>query len=82
MRLANDSEYGLGGSIWLKHETLALSIANRLHTGAVWINEIHTIAPNKPMAGHKQSGIGVENGMYGLLEYTVPKIINLIRKSS
>ena len=82
VRRANDSEYGLGESIWSKDETLALSIANRLQTGTVWINEIHTIAPNKPMAGHKQSGIGVENGMYGLLEYTVPKIINLNRKSS
>ena len=77
---ANNSEYGLGGSVWCNDEALALSIANRLQTGTVWVNEIHSIAPNKPMAGHKQSGIGVENGMYGLLEYTAPKTITLKRQ--
>ena len=82
IRRANDSEYGLGGSVWSKDEAQAQAIAERLQTGTVWINEIHSISPLKPMAGHKQSGVGVENGMLGLLEYTVPQIITLKRQSA
>jgi len=45
----------------------------------VWVNEIHTIAPHKPMAGHKQSGIGVEFGLDGLREFTQPRLISMSR---
>lgn len=76
---ANASEHGLAGSVWCKDEKLALSIAARLQTGTVWINEIQTASPHKPMGGHKQSGIGVENGQEGLLEYTLPQTISMKR---
>ncbi|CAB3773362.1 aldehyde dehydrogenase [Burkholderia sp. MSh2] len=80
IRRANDSEYGLGGSVWSRDEAQAQAIAERMQTGTVWINEIHSLSPLKPMAGHKQSGIGVENGLVGLLEYTVPQTITLNRQ--
>ena len=48
----------------------ACSIARRLETGTVWINEVFAFLPNAPFGGHKQSGIGVEHGVNGLLEYT------------
>ncbi|ARU03352.1 aldehyde dehydrogenase [Comamonas serinivorans] len=74
---ANDSEYGLGGSVWGRDAQAATDVALRLNTGTVWVNQIHTLGPNKPMAGHKQSGLGVENGLDGLLAYTVPRTVSV-----
>lgn len=79
---ANQSPYGLGGSVWCRDQGLALSIAQRLQTGTVWVNEIHTLSPHKPMAGHKQSGLGVEQGMEGLLAYTQPQTLSVKRFAS
>ena len=76
---ANDSEYGLGGSVWGSDHAAATRVALRLNTGTVWVNQIHTLKPSKPMAGHKQSGIGIENGVDGLLEYTVPRTVSVKR---
>lgn len=78
---ANDTEYGLGGSVWGANVDEALAVAERLQTGTIWVNEIHRQAPDWPMAGHKQSGIGVENGTAGLLEYTIPRTFS-IRKTA
>jgi acyl-CoA reductase-like NAD-dependent aldehyde dehydrogenase len=78
---ANDSPYGLGASVWCRDEARGVSIAHRLQAGTVWVNEIHTISPLKPMAGHKQSGLGVEQGLEGLLEYTLPQTVSLKRSA-
>lgn len=80
IRRANDSEYGLGASVWSGDEARALDIAGRLQAGSIWVNEIHSLSPHRPMAGHKQSGIGVENGTEGLLQYTVPQTIALRKR--
>lgn len=72
---ANDSEYGLAGAVWSKNVDLAVEVAKRLDTGTVWINQNLQSTPMIPLAGHKQSGFGVENGLAGLLEYTQPKSI-------
>jgi aldehyde dehydrogenase (NAD+) len=77
---ANASEYGLGGSIWSADPDMAFEIAGRLKTGTVWINETQYLTPLAAFAGHGQSGVGVENGLEGLLEYTVPQTI-VVRKS-
>lgn len=74
---ANASEYGLAGSVWSADTDAALSIAARLETGTVWINEVQHLTPYQAFAGHKQSGLGVENGLGGLLEYTVPQTITV-----
>ncbi|MCZ4313964.1 aldehyde dehydrogenase family protein [Comamonadaceae bacterium G21597-S1] len=76
---ANASQYGLAGSVWCRDEAQGLAIAKRLQTGTVWINEIQAASPHKPMAGHKQSGLGVENGRDGLLSYTQPQTISIRR---
>jgi aldehyde dehydrogenase (NAD+) len=72
---ANASEYGLAGSVWSRDEALALDIASRLETGTVFVNEPHYLSPNATFAGHKQSGLGVENGVEGLLEFTQPQTV-------
>jgi len=75
VRRANDTPYGLAGSVWSRDIKAAAELAERLDTGTVWINECQYIVPNAVFAGHKQSGIGVEHGVEGLLEFTVPRTI-------
>lgn len=74
---ANASEYGLAGSVWSADTGKALEIARRLETGTVWINEVQHLTPWQAFAGHKQSGLGVENSLGGLLEYTMPQTITV-----
>ncbi|MGE7920535.1 aldehyde dehydrogenase family protein [Viridibacillus sp. NPDC093762] len=76
----NSSEYGLGGSVWGKDLELAQSIAERIETGTVWINEFGVLSPHIPFGGHKQSGLGIENGIDGLKEYTNSKTILVNKK--
>jgi acyl-CoA reductase-like NAD-dependent aldehyde dehydrogenase len=70
VRRANDSEYGLGASVWSTDIKAAKAIASRLEAGTVWINNILLLDPLAPLGGQKQSGLGVENALEGLLEYT------------
>ncbi|WP_445182807.1 aldehyde dehydrogenase family protein [Pseudonocardia sp. Cha107L01] len=76
---ANASEYGLGASVWSGDPDRALAVGQRLLAGTVWINEIQHLTPSVTFAGHKQSGVGTENGLEGLLEYTVPRTITVRR---
>ncbi|HWV09490.1 MAG TPA: aldehyde dehydrogenase family protein [Pseudomonas sp.] len=76
---ANDSPFGLGGSVWGRDTRAAVDVANRLETGMVWVNEIHTQGVDIPFGGHKQSGLGTEHGHEGRLLFTNPKTV-LIKK--
>ncbi|MAW82145.1 MAG: aldehyde dehydrogenase [Parvularcula sp.] len=67
---ANNTLTGLAGSVWSSDPKKAREIAERLETGTVWINEILFFSPDAPFSGHKQSGLGAEHGMEGLLEFT------------
>lgn len=75
MSRANDSEYGLAGAVWSKDIEQAKAIAARMETGTVWINQNLQSAPHIPFSGAKQSGLGVESGQVGLLEFTQAKTI-------
>ncbi len=66
---ANGTSYGLGASIWSRDIERAEALAARLEAGTVWINESQTLSPHAAFGGHKQSGIGVEGGQEGLLEF-------------
>jgi acyl-CoA reductase-like NAD-dependent aldehyde dehydrogenase len=76
---ANASEYGLGGSVWSKDLDRAAAIAGRLAAGQVWVNQHIAIGPHIPMAGFKQSGLGIEQSVEGLAEYTQLQVVNIKR---
>lgn len=75
---ANATEYGLGGSIWGKDEDKAFELAKRIQSGTVWVNEVQHLSPTAAFGGLKHSGLGVEGGEEGLLEYTNAQ--TLVRK--
>jgi acyl-CoA reductase-like NAD-dependent aldehyde dehydrogenase len=66
--IANDSNYGLAGSVWTTDERHGVDIARRIHTGSVGINH-YEIDRGAPFGGMKQSGIGREMGPEGLANY-------------
>lgn len=73
---ANDSENGLGGSVWSNDVVKAKAVASRLECGSVWINSHGMIKPNAPFGGTKKSGFGVEFGQEGIEEYTDIQVIH------
>ncbi|MCZ8116321.1 MAG: aldehyde dehydrogenase family protein [Pseudomonadota bacterium] len=81
VRRANDTIYGLGASVWGQDLAAVERIGAQLEAGTVWLNEIHQYAPGQAFGGHKQSGIGCENSLHGLMEYTNWKTITLNRKA-
>ncbi|EHK23003.1 uncharacterized protein TRIVIDRAFT_180162 [Trichoderma virens Gv29-8] len=79
IRLANDSESGLAASIWTNKPDVAENIAKRLEAGNIFINGPPKPDPFVAFGGYKQSGIGVEYGLEGLLSYCQLKSIYYYR---
>ena len=74
---ANDTDYGLGGSVWSPDVARATVIAERLEAGSVWVNQHPSMDPQVPFGGIKCSGLGVEGGLRGLEEFTHLQIVNV-----
>jgi betaine-aldehyde dehydrogenase len=70
IRLANDTIYGLSGSIWTSNGARALRVARGLETGTISINSNTSVRVTTPFGGFKQSGIGRELGPHALEHYT------------
>ena len=75
IRLANEVEVGLGGSVWSSDRDRARSVAARIEAGTVWINSHGTINPFVPFGGAKQSGYGQEFGVAGRKAVAQPQVI-------
>lgn len=76
IRLANDTVFGLGASIWTHDLIEAHALAEKVRAGIVWINDHHKNHPSSPWGGlTKESGIGRENGHEAFREYTQAKSI-------
>jgi acyl-CoA reductase-like NAD-dependent aldehyde dehydrogenase len=67
---ANASDLGLGASVWSSDEARAIGVAERLEAGTAWVNQHPNLSPDTPFGGVKQSGLGVESSLHGLLAYT------------
>jgi acyl-CoA reductase-like NAD-dependent aldehyde dehydrogenase len=70
IRIANDTQYGLSGSIWTENGARALRVARALETGVLSINSNTSVRPSTPFGGFKQSGFGRELGMHALEGYS------------
>jgi acyl-CoA reductase-like NAD-dependent aldehyde dehydrogenase len=73
IRIANDSDYGLSGSIWTQNGGRALRVARAIETGVLSINSNSSVRPSTPFGGFKRSGFGRELGMHGLAGYSEVK---------
>ena len=73
IRIANDTPYGLSGSIWTENGARALRVARALETGVLSINSNTSVRPSTPFGGFKQSGFGRELGMHALDGYSETK---------
>jgi aldehyde dehydrogenase (NAD+) len=73
--LANDSPYGLSGSVWSADRDRAMAVARRLRTGTVGVNGGVWYSPDMPFGGYKQSGVGREMGVAGIEEYLETKSV-------
>ncbi|HOB48182.1 MAG TPA: aldehyde dehydrogenase [Mycobacterium sp.] len=76
VRIANDSPYGLAGSVWTTNFDKAVEIASRIRTGTYAVN-MYAFDPGAPFGGYKNSGIGRENGPEGIEEYVEHKSVLL-----
>lgn len=73
--LANDSDFGLGGSVWTKDEARGRRVASRVDTGMMFVNNIDWVDAELPFGGIKYSGYGRELGNMGIGEFVNKKLI-------
>ncbi len=76
VRLANDSSYGLGGSIWTRDIEYGILLAEQLEVGTGWVNQHGAFTAALPMPFAKESGVGIDYAEYGLAEHTRPMLVN------
>jgi acyl-CoA reductase-like NAD-dependent aldehyde dehydrogenase len=76
---ANDTDFGLGASVWSSDLDQAFAVAARINSGTVWVNKHLDLGPDIPYTGAKQSGIGTELAQEGLEAFTQATIINVAK---
>jgi acyl-CoA reductase-like NAD-dependent aldehyde dehydrogenase len=73
--IANDTEFGLAAGVWTNDLGRAHRVARTLHAGTVWVNTYRALAPSMPFGGFKNSGIGHENGIDAVKDFTRLKAV-------
>lgn len=77
IRTANDTDYGLAGSVFSNDLNKAMRVIKKIRAGITWVNSYHLTNVQAPWGGYKQSGIGRSLGTHGLDEYQETKQINI-----
>ena len=79
VRRANDTRYGLSGSVWSRDPERAAKIAARLEVGTAWVNQHRTTSATVPFGGAKESGIGRVYSILGLKENMEPRVVSILK---
>jgi acyl-CoA reductase-like NAD-dependent aldehyde dehydrogenase len=72
---ANDTTYGLGGTVWSADPERGLDVAKKIDSGIVWVNQHMNVHMDIPAGGSKQSGMGAELGLEGLAEFSQNHVV-------
>jgi (Z)-2-((N-methylformamido)methylene)-5-hydroxybutyrolactone dehydrogenase len=75
VRMANDTPFGLAAGVWTSDLRRAHRVAHAIRAGTVWVNAYRAVGPMAPFGGFKASGVGRENGLEALHEYTEVKTV-------
>jgi acyl-CoA reductase-like NAD-dependent aldehyde dehydrogenase len=79
IRRANDTRYGLSGSVWSSDIERATGIAQRLEVGTAWVNQHRATSAVIPFGGAKESGVGRQYSILGLKGYMEPRVISVLK---
>jgi len=80
LRRANDTRYGLSGSVWAKDVQRGAEIAARLEVGTAWVNQHRTTSAFVPFGGAKESGLGRQYSALGLKSYMEPEVVSVAKR--
>jgi len=80
LRRANDTRYGLSGSVWTKDLNRGAEIAARLEVGTAWVNQHPTTSAFVPFGGAKESGLGRQYSTLGLKSYMEPEVVSVAKR--
>jgi acyl-CoA reductase-like NAD-dependent aldehyde dehydrogenase len=79
LRRANDTRYGLSGSVWSRDPERAAALASRLEVGTAWVNHHRATSATVPFGGAKESGIGRVYSEMGLKAYLEPRVVSVLK---
>ncbi len=77
LRRANDTRYGLSGSVWTSNPERGKALAERLEVGTAWVNQHRATSAHVPFGGAKQSGLGRQYSSLGLKGYMEPQVVSV-----
>jgi acyl-CoA reductase-like NAD-dependent aldehyde dehydrogenase len=80
VRRANDTRFGLAGSVWSRDPERAAAIAARLEVGTAWANQHRATSPTVPFGGAKESGFGRQYSILGLKENMEPQVVSVLKE--
>jgi acyl-CoA reductase-like NAD-dependent aldehyde dehydrogenase len=79
LRRANDTRFGLSGSVWSADPERAARLAARLEVGTAWVNQHRATSATVPFGGAKESGLGRQYAELGLKGYMEPRVVSVLK---
>ena len=79
LKRANDTRYGLSGSVWTSDVTRGAEIAAKLEVGTAWVNQHRATSAFVPFGGAKESGLGRQYSALGLKSYMEPEVVSVAK---